>query len=656
MITAPAAFITAVQGNGRTFRARIFQGSTEVEGTIRNLTVTKGAFGDEVFTAGALYSSQISIVTDLLSTNLENQDISLQIGVLTAAGSYSYITIGEFTITQARSDTKQTSLTGLGYIATKLTAELPTITNQTLANIASAISSTSGISVAFKDGITTSGVISESLLGLTCREALEVVASVVGGYATENASGGIEIHKFQIPESKFSVTPNRVLMPPQLADDDFVMTGIEVAGPSGTFSRGDPIRQYYLNRYMTQSLFDQFATNLIGYTFRSGEVPVSLGDPRLEPWDCLAVTDLDGDVFNVPCHQITHTFDGGFSSQIWAVGESITQPAVKGPIMQRVEDAEALAEQASEDAAEAVEQATASAQAAQSAQASASQAATASQAAQNSAGQAAASAQAAQNSAGQAASQATASAQAAQAAQNSASQAADQATASAQAAQSAQTSADQAESQAMAAAGSANAALMQLGVVEDVLGTLSWISQHGTYTQTSDTEVVEGKFYFIQNGSEYQVVTNPTGDPNAQGWYELSGVDEAVSSYVASHLSLTDAGLYVQADGIASKLLLSSGGVTIFGPNGNPIAEYGTTAKIGDPNGFHIELNPTELGFYQGQLKVAYVSNNQLYITQSVVLERMDLGTPVSQGGLGQWSWKVHEVDGMNNLYLKWLG
>ena len=41
---------------------------------------------------------------------------------------------------------------------------------------------------------------------------------------------------------------------------------------------------------------------------------------------------------------------------------------------------------------------------------------------------------------------------------------------------------------------------------------------------------------------------------------------------------------------------------------------------------------------------------------QSVVLQQMDVGTPIANDGKGQWSWKVHEVDSRNNLYLKWLG
>lgn len=135
------------------------------------------------------------------------------------------------------------------------------------------------------------------------------------------------------------------------------------------------------------------------------------------------------------------------------------------------------------------------------------------------------------------------------------------------------------------------------------------------------------------------------------------------------------------------------------------IAQYGEDATIGDESGFHIKItanyesyflsndttvnslktyyiknndsyqeviNPSgnphnnnyyekkeepRLSFYRdSDHEVAYISENKLYIMQSVVLQQMDVGTPIANDGKGQWSWKVHDVDSKNNLYLKWLG
>ena len=225
----------------------------------------------------------------------------------------------------------------------------------------------------------------------------------------------------------------------------------------------------------------------------------------------------------------------------------------------------------------------------------------------------------------------------------------------------AQASADEASLQSSTANAYANAALDQLNIVQDVVGVLDLLSTNATYSLTTDTEVVPGKWYFTRSGTSpdyvYTVVTNPV-DADIATYYELTDIDAAVKSYVTSRLTVTADGLWIQEPSMQSKILLSStDGVVLYGPSGTIIGKYGSTAQIGDAASFHIEMDGTELGFYQADRKVAYVSNQQLYITQSVVLQQMDLGTPINDGGLGQWSWKVHaNTNGQNNLNLKWIG
>lgn len=227
----------------------------------------------------------------------------------------------------------------------------------------------------------------------------------------------------------------------------------------------------------------------------------------------------------------------------------------------------------------------------------------------------------------------------------------------------AQTSADNAAAQASTANVYANSALDQLNIVQDVVGVLDLLSTNATYQLTADEDIVPGKWYFTRSGSPpdyvYTVVTNP--DVSDIGtYYELVSIDASVQNYLVSKLAVTSAGLWVQEPTMQTKILLSAtDGVVLYGPDGTIIGKYGSTAQIGDAAGFHIEMDGTELAFYQASRKVAYISNNQLYITQSVVLQQMDLGITVNDGGLGQWSWKVHangDTPSRNNLNLKWIG
>lgn len=279
--------------------------------------------------------------------------------------------------------------------------------------------------------------------------------------------------------------------------------------------------------------------------------------------------------------------------------------------------------------------------------------------------------------------------------------------------------AESAKTNAGIAQQSAETAVTQLSVVENVVGVLDLVSKNGTYGLTSDTEVTPNKWYFTRTGTApnymYQVVQNPTGDPSTQGWYELTGIDEAIQNYVSSQLVVDDSGLWLKTAGMQTKVLLSStDGVVLHGTDGTVVGKYGSTAQIGDGAGFHIEMGawykltedtaiditktyytrtgtastgyvytavespvvadigtyyekmPPELAFYDGQNKVAYIRNDKLFIEQSVVVKQMDVGLPYGQinpstgeVGLGQWSWKVHpnsENPKRNNLYLKWIG
>ena len=87
-------------------------------------------------------------------------------------------------------------------------------------------------------------------------------------------------------------------------------------------------------------------------------------------------------------------------------------------------------------------------------------------------------------------------------------------------------------------------------------------------------------------------------------------------------------------------------GVVIFDSNGMPVAQYGANTIIGDELGFHVVIGGNRLSFYEEETEVAYISNNRLHISQSVVLEEMQVGED-------KWTWRLDEDD---SIYLKWIG
>lgn len=277
-----------------------------------------------------------------------------------------------------------------------------------------------------------------------------------------------------------------------------------------------------------------------------------------------------------------------------------------------------------------------------------------------------------------------------------------------------------AQEDAMSAYNSATQAISQLSVVEDIVGVLDLLATKGNYEHTDDTSRQSDKWYFIRKGSgttedpyEYEVATNPifeyrltedasvvqgkpyytrsgsgtTEDPyiytpvdnpvdadiatyyENTGWnyYELTGIHESIQNYVSSHLALVGNSLFLQtSEGRTSTRLElnTQQGMKMYDTNGNVVATYGNNVVIGDPSKFHVQVTNDRLSFFRDSLhEIAYMSGEKLYITQTVVLQQMDVGRPIGEVdtvtgevGKGQWSWKVHEIDGVNNLYLKWIG
>lgn len=331
----------------------------------------------------------------------------------------------------------------------------------------------------------------------------------------------------------------------------------------------------------------------------------------------------------------------------------------------------------------------------------------------------------------------------------SATQAASAAASAQTSANNAQISANNASQQAQHATNYANNALLQLGTVESIVDTLTWISEHSVFVPTEDTTVQANKLYYVpannvlpmtsgttelngityvvdavagtvtangtatglslfgvgipdatagdkiwvsgvsgggsttyglrysngpssvsiydgvgtatvkssgnlylniyvasgvtvnnivftpkvateNEGFEYQIVENPTGNPASQGWFELS-TDEAVKTYVKSHLALTDDGLYVLNDTSAYKMLLANDGTYIQAPNGQTVNQSTADGNvIRATNGDVI----AHLGYGEGTA-TSGTADNPYY----------SLGTRTADSKIGNWS----TSEGINN-------
>lgn len=183
----------------------------------------------------------------------------------------------------------------------------------------------------------------------------------------------------------------------------------------------------------------------------------------------------------------------------------------------------------------------------------------------------------------------------------------------------AKTNADEAKAQASNATKYANSALDQLSVVQDVVGVLNWASQHGSFDKTTDTTIQEGKVYFVYDSvaGDYTPVVSPD-ESQLSTYYELTiDEDEAMESFIMSHLAVTSRGLWVLPNGINTGSVTPASGET----------EADAKARLG--NNYKVLLSSDGMYVYDGAgvlvttygesitfsaNRVQYIGNNNAYI------------------------------------------
>ena len=152
----------------------------------------------------------------------------------------------------------------------------------------------------------------------------------------------------------------------------------------------------------------------------------------------------------------------------------------------------------------------------------------------------------------------------------------------------------------------ASRALGNLSTVQSVSETLTWITQHGTMTLTSDQHldpthvyfVVDAQGDYVVGGTHYSIVAEPDED-DLSTYYELT-IDESLNNYVGTHLALDGEGLWLlPATSGTNKVLIATGagstyttaGTYLIDGSGNVLASFRIDGvQIGETAGTHFVL------------------------------------------------------------------
>ena len=352
-----AGLVDAIQSDSPSTTARFWYNGAELPCDIDSITVEKGSCGSDTFMVGDVIGDMLTATVKNLTTDIKGEKIECHIGYL-VGGDYEYVSLGIFTVAEVKTTRYETYITAYSSVISDTSTRLYTqgLNSPTIAQLASRIAGQMNCLVTFDEGIDTSLQIGAVLEGLTVYQALQVLAICSGGYVTNTNDGNVRIRQFATTADR-SVDTGIMIDLPQIAEKPYTVESIGVMVSEATVdNEGNAVEEifysdnpsyiivtkqgtdYYLKdeqgnyilanlspetadvyfscSYMTAEIFNTNVKGIKGYTYSPATVGLSLGDPRLEGCDVLEVTDVDGNTYIVPCHKLTHSYTGGFKTDV----------------------------------------------------------------------------------------------------------------------------------------------------------------------------------------------------------------------------------------------------------------------------------------------------------------------------------------------------
>lgn len=328
-------FGNLIQQDSRTFYALLyFDGNTITDG-ISEITIEGGSNSEDDFSIGSAVSRYAKIKMTNPAKRIEGKEITIKIGMMVGE-SIEYVPMGYYTAEKPKTDESQITVTAYdrmmkterAFSADGIAETTDTVT------VLNAISRITGVTVV-TDGLT--AISMQRPDSYTCREILGYISQMYGGFAICNRQGQIEIKTYI--DSDYPVDTSRYWDTfehhdvTEKIEKITCYIGKDYDGNDVSVSVGSGTREIsFSNPFMTQEMLDNVWKVLSGYEYMPGSIKF-MGDPRVDPWDVLTVSDLNGTAYKVPVMTMTHEFDGGLITSVEAVGRSEVEQksGYKGP-------------------------------------------------------------------------------------------------------------------------------------------------------------------------------------------------------------------------------------------------------------------------------------------------------------------------------------
>lgn len=315
-------FKTALNSAEPVYCCKLDFGNNVTVNDLFTASYSGGSCSDSIAPGGTVIANAKVEVSSLPETVKKGSACTLYFGVNGEYASQGVLTVNKIEKSGERlSVTLEDNMakTEKGYFSS---LSYPSTTLKMLSEIATKCG------VAFNTSGLTAVTIKDKPEGYTCREIIGYIAGLYGKFAVCDRTGKIIFKWFDttVQLSDFCYDT------PTVATDDITVGRVVC----GDFTAGTGTAITYDCLFMTQNQLNTVQKSLSGFKFRTGEIPLRLGNMLIDAWDMVSIT-YGGETMKIPAANISMTYNGGLSMTIEAPaeeqsadsGESYKSPAQK---------------------------------------------------------------------------------------------------------------------------------------------------------------------------------------------------------------------------------------------------------------------------------------------------------------------------------------
>lgn len=322
MKQASASFIEKIHKRSRNFKFKLDFGDFQITGA-QKFKLTNISCPSSGLTFGTVAIGNGSFELKNYNTNIEGKTFRPYIG-LTVNDTIEWVKLGKYKITKQEKKGIVTSLSFEDDIAlldveflTEYTYPVSAVT------VLTDIENICNISID-KGGILQTLKVSENIKGRSCRDIVGLIAQLVGRFAVIDSDSEKITFKwyentgYTIKSSANPAQNNLYMIKEPSVGEQFTLGAISCqVGEDVIDAVSDNATGVMTlsNILMTQQILNTVFSSRNGFSYDECSVDFVLGNPLIDMWDIVTI-EYKGNTCVIPCMELTHSFNGGFSTQI----------------------------------------------------------------------------------------------------------------------------------------------------------------------------------------------------------------------------------------------------------------------------------------------------------------------------------------------------